>query len=337
MTDYYSILGVDKNASEEDIKKAYKKLALKYHPDRWANATDEEKKEAEEKFKEINEANTVLSDPQKRKNYDNYGSADVNGEDDPFEAMFKHMRRAQQTTVVPVQAVVDVTIEEAFKGGSKTISVRMPEACSYCGGTGAENGSIEVCPHCHGTGFIEETRQTLFGWGKQTAPCPHCHGTGKIIKDTCKHCNGSGIIYKEQQISINIPAGIFDGAAMDNNFPIAENIVGRLRIVFRVIGNANYRRVENNVETDVYLDLHEAWEGCEKKVFNLDGRPIKIKVPELTDAGKRFVSRGMGFTDLRTGEKGDFVAVIKYNIPKKKMTKEQKKLIEEFYKLEKEK
>ena len=334
--DYYSILGVDRNASDEDIKKAYKKLCLKYHPDRMANASEEEKKEAEEKFKEINEANTVLSDPEKRKRYDYFGDADAQSFD-PF-AGFRDIFE-QETVEKGSDAYVEVniTFAQSLTGANVTINVPVRRKCSKCNGNGSADGKDTICKKCNGTGVqTQYVRRGAMQFATQTF-CPDCQGKGRIITNPCPTCKGTGLEEKIETYNIEIPAGIFNGAeilkhCMGHSSTKPNGTNGDLYIRIHVLSEPLYERQGNDIFHYLDLTLEEAWCGCEKIVYNADGKSLKVKIPELTTHGKRFVFAKNGFPSLRFGTKGDFVVIVRYLIPEK-INKKQKELLKEFYEL----
>lgn len=350
MKDYYEILGVDRNASEEDIKKAYKKLVVKWHPDRWVNGTEEEKKTAEEKIKEINEANSVLSDPEKRRNYDAFGSAEGNmgmggspfGEDfDPFDIFGRGRRRVERGA--DIMATVTLTMAESYTGApKKEIKVKRPKPCVHCNGTGSADGKEHKCKYCNGTGqyTVTQTRGNMMF--QQTTTCPHCHGTGKdsTYAGTCSHCHGTGFEEIEETVTIDIPAGVFDGAktaikGMGGTPKSSNGVPGDLIVMFRVMGEHSFERDGNDLVYNLELTLLEAWDGCTKSVTLPNGEKVNVTVPKNSKDGNVVRLYGRGFKDL-TGmtynDKGDFVAVIKYKVPDK-ITKEQHKLLEKFYEI----
>lgn len=350
--DYYSILGVDRKASEEDIKKAYKKMCLKYHPDRWANASEQERKDAEEKFKEINEANGVLSDPKKRQNYDLFGNADVNTDDmegfDPFE----RLRRTAQRGWDPfgedpvkgedLHADVTISMKEAFSGVHKEVKVEKPHPCSHCNGTGSADGKVHDCPHCHGTGTYRQVKRFGNATFESTVTCPYCHGTGKNISDPCPNCHGRGVEYTTESAYVDIPSGIFDGANLvvqGAGCPSDQygGINGDLIISIHVVPEGGYSRESANLVYSLKVNLIDAWCGCRKTVPCLDGTDVAVRIPPLTESGKRFVVKGKGFivTTPFGQQRGDFVIKIEYEVPSSPITVEQKKKLEEFYNLEK--
>lgn len=345
MKDYYEVLGVNRNASEDDIKKAYRKLAAKWHPDRWVNATAEEKKTAEEKIKEINEANSVLSDAEKRRNYDMFGSAEPQpggfGDDfDPFSGFNPFGPRKRVERGDDISAYVTLTMAEAYSGVSKKeISINKRKPCSHCNGTGSEDGKDHKCPHCNGTGRLVQSSRNGNAFYQTITDCPYCNGTGKTFSTPCKHCHGTGFEDSFEKQLIDIPAGVFDGADMvlqgHGSMPKSGNgIPGNLHIIVKVTPDANFTREDNDLVYTLYLTLLEAWDGCEKTVYRIDGKQHKLKINSGTKEGDKIVKYGEGFEDVRMGGRGNFVIKIKYKVPSK-ITKEQRKLLEEFYKLEK--
>lgn len=348
---YYETLGVERNANEDDIKKAFRKLATKWHPDRWVNGTEEEKKTAEEKFKSINEAYDVLSDSEKRKQYDMFGTVgDMNvgpgdfDDDDPFMDFMSRMhgggRRRRVNKGPDSQVTVTVTLSESFKGVSKTVEVERVKKCTKCHGTGSSSGKDTTCPHCHGTGrIVTSNKQGNMFWQQETF-CPYCHGTGRIVTDPCSKCGGSGFETNPEKMNIDIPAGVFDGVVMrvpgGGSAPIeGDGINGDLNVSVRVLGEDLYKRDGNNVVFILDVNLLEAWCGCKKTVYNLDGTKYTVNIDKLTKPGTVYRFARKGFPDLNfPTNSGDFVVKIRYKTPEK-ITSEQKKLLEKFYELEK--
>ena len=347
---YYEILGVERNASQDDIKKAYRKLAMKWHPDRWVNATEEEKKTAEDNFKNISKAYDVLSDEQKRQRYDQFGDENAT-DDDPLSEFMKRASRMggfpgfgfgdddgfQQVQVGPQsRATVTITAEEELKGTDFKYAtfVRMVR-CKSCHGTGAKDGKVKECPHCQGKGvFVKEWSN---GWSRsvQRTVCPHCHGTGKIAEEKCPDCGGYGLKAETVTERINVPMGVFDGATVSfrglGGEPAEENGVnGDLIVTFHVEKNESFQREGVNVVYVLKLNLLEAWLGCDKTVYNIDGEKIKVSVGKGTKPGQEYEFKGKGYIDPRTGHRGSFIARVEYEIPTK-ITREQKKLLEKFY------
>lgn len=357
--DYYSILGVQKDASEEDIKKAYRKLAMQYHPDRWANGTEQEKKDAESKFKDIGEAYEVLSDPQKRAHYDNGGmDFDFGGFDpmdifrrmsgmgggfgdgeDPFMGMFGG-RRQRVNKGSDIHIEVELTLEECYKGGKRNVQVERQKKCSYCNGTGASDGKVHVCQTCHGSGMESEMKQ--FGRGQFSVtshPCTRCGGTGKDRSfSVCKHCNGSGVAHEYVTEEIEIPKGVDDGMAFRidgrGNAPEGNGVNGNLIVHVKVLKDKYFERPDNlNLIHYESVPFAEALLGFKKEFKCVDGSKVTVNAHELTKPGEAFIFKGKGMPDIMSGGNvvGDYAVVINYELPKK-LTNKQKEMLENFYK-----
>lgn len=346
--DYYQILGVDKNASEEEIKSAYRKLAMKWHPDRWVNEPDDKKKEAEEKFKEIAEAYETLSDPDKKARYDNPTSEGFGGfggfEEgfnpftgrgfDPF-GMFRN-RQKQRVVVVgdDINITIDVSIYDAYNGGKKNVTYVKKVHCPDCNGTGSADGKEKTCPYCNGTGMISEQKQQGYMTTIFSRPCSHCNGTGKIVENPCKTCNGSGLKVVTVTEQIEIPKGIFNGAqiAFPNlgSEPKGEGKNGNLIVTYRVKED-DYFKIDGycNVYHIENIKFNEALLGCEREIKFLDGTTKKIKIPEGTKDNTNFTYNGKGMFNIQNGNTEDYNVIVNYVYPKK-LTKEQKKMLEDF-------
>lgn len=347
--DYYEILGVSKDASDDDIKKSYRKLAMKYHPDRWANGTEEEKKEAEQKFKEIAEANEVLSDPQKRQQYDNGGfEFDASGFD-PFE-MFKNMgggfssmfdgifggggQRVNRGT--NVQTHVSMTLEEAYFGGNKNISVTRQKSCVHCNGTGSADGKTSTCPHCNGSGRISKHIQLgPNAFQTMQSVCPHCGGSGKSITTPCSHCKGSGLESVTTTETIELPRGLADGMVLNmagmGNEPSGGGLNGDLHIVVHVYPHSYYTRPDeiNLIHYDD-VPFNECLLGFRKEYMAIDGSKVVVNAPELTPHGKAFIFKGKGMPHPNNPNiVGDYAVIINHKLPTK-LTEEQKKKLKNF-------
>lgn len=352
--DYYEILGVSKDASDDDIKKAYRKLAMKYHPDRWSNGTEEEKKDAEQKFKEIAEANEVLSDPQKRQQYDNGGFEFDASDFDPFE-MFRNMaggfggfggmfdgmfgggggQRINRGT--NVQAHVSMTLEEAYFGGDKKVTVTRQKSCVHCNGTGSADGTTSTCPQCKGTGRIVKHIQ-LSPNSYQTIEtiCQHCGGTGKKITTPCSHCNGSGLESVTTTETFDFPRGLSDGMVINipgmGNEPNGGGQNGDLHIIVHIYPHSYYTRPDeiNLIHYDE-VPFNECLLGFKKEYMAIDGTKVVVDAPELTPHGKAFFFKGKGMPHPNNPNiVGDYAVVINHKLPNK-LTDEQKKKLKEFY------
>lgn len=342
--DYYKILGIDRNANQEEINKAYKKLCMKWHPDRWVSATEEERKNAEEKFKEVNEANSILSDEQKRQHYDLFGSADGNAFN-PFEDFggFRSFSDFWETKPVGrcAEITVDITLKEAFEGVKKNITYSRYKPCEKCNGTGSINGKVETCPHCNGTGKFRNVQN--FGGMPiiSETDCPYCLGKGIIIKDKCPHCYGDGVVNGLETFEIDIPKGIVNGTAIcfpeKGNFPKNGGITGDLLVTVSVRNDEKFWRSGTDLCTKLDTTLLEAWCGCNKAVKHIDGTKLTVEIKPLTPNGEKYVIPNRGFKNnvmSSDPSSGNFVVFMNYIVPKS-ITKEQKKLLEKFYKLEK--
>lgn len=343
--DFYEVLGLEKNASDKDIKKAYKRLAMKYHPDR----NQEKKDEAEVKFKEIKEAYEILSDDQKRAAYDQYGHAafeqggmggggggygggadfsDIFG--DVFGDIFGGGRRQQRPSRgSDLQYNMELTLEEAVRGVTKEIRIPTLESCDVCHGSGAKPGtSADTCSTCHGMGQVH-MRQGFFSVQQ---PCPTCHGRGKVIKDPCNKCHGNGRIERYKTLSVKIPAGVDtgdrvrlsgEGEAGENGAP-----AGDLFVQVHVLPHNIFERDGSNLHCEVPINFTIAALGGEIEVPTLDGR-VKLKIPAETQTGKIFRMKGKGVKSVRGGLQGDLMCHTVVETPVK-LNEKQKELLKEF-------
>ncbi len=356
--DYYEVLGVSKGASEDEIKKAYRKTAKKYHPD-----LHPDDKEAEEKFKECNEAYEVLSDPQKKARYDQFGFAGVDpnyggggaggygggyGFDgdidlgDIFSSFFgggsgfggfggRNPNAPQKGRDITIS--VTLTFEEAAKGCKKSIEVPRIEDCSECGGTGAAKGtSPKTCSQCGGRGVINVQSRTAFGVMNTQKTCSTCGGTGKVIDTPCQKCAGKGKVRRKNKIDVNIPAGINDGQVVNmrgyGNSGINGGPSGDLKIVINIKPHSYFERDGFNVWFEKHVSIVEATLGAELQVPTLDGN-VKYTMPAGTQPGEVFKLKGKGIQKLNSVGKGDEFVRIVVDIPKN-ITAEQKKALLEF-------
>ena len=352
--DYYEVLGVDKSASDDEIKKAYRKAAKKYHPDLNPN-----NKEAEEKFKEANEAYEVLSDSEKKARYDQFGHAGVDpnygagqggygsgfgGMDfdlgDIFGSFFgggfggggranpNAPQRGSDT-----QASVTISFEEAAKGCSRSIDTMRIEMCDECGGSGCKSGSSpKTCPECHGRGQVTVQQRTPFGVIQSSKPCSHCNGKGTIIDNPCKRCNGAGRVRKNAKLDINIPAGVDDRQILtvrgQGNKGANGGPAGDLNIVVNVRPHPIFERDGYNVWCDVHLTFMQVALGCTIQVPTLDGK-VEYTVPAGTQPGDVFKLRGRGIQSRGGFGKGDQLVRIIVDVPKK-LTDKQSELIKQL-------
>ncbi|WAA10366.1 molecular chaperone DnaJ [Fervidibacillus albus] len=344
--DYYEVLGVSKDATKEEIKRAYRKLSKKYHPD--INKAPD----ADEKFKEITEAYEVLSDEQKRAQYDQFGHADPNqgfggfgqgdfggfGFDDIFETFFGGGRSRRRDPNAPkqgadLQYTMNLTFEEAVFGKETDIEIPREEDCSTCHGTGAKPGTKpETCPHCHGTGQMSTEQSTPFGRIVNRRVCYHCNGTGKIVKEKCPTCHGSGKVKKRKKIHIKIPAGIDDGqqlrVAGQGEPGVNGGPPGDLYIVFYVKSHEFFQREGDDIYCEVPITFVQAALGDEIEVPTLNGK-VKLKIPAGTQTNTKFRLRGKGVQNVRGNGVGDQHITVKIVTPTK-LTEKQKQLLREF-------
>ncbi len=345
--DYYEVLGVDKNASDADIKKAYRKLAKEYHPD-----LHPDDKEAEAKFKEVNEAYEVLSDPDKKSKYDQFGFAGVdpnfgagagaggfNGGFDfdlgsIFDTFFGGGGGSQQRNGPMkgenVRTSVIISFEEAAFGCEKEITVSRIEQCDECKGSGcAEGYTAEVCSNCNGTGTVRTQQRSIFGMVSSSGPCPKCGGKGKIILKPCLKCKGNGLVRRQKKLSVNIPAGIDDQQTISlrgqGNVGINGGAAGDLLITVSVRPHAIFDREGTSVHLEMPVDIVQASLGCELEVPTLDGK-VKYKLPEGTQTGSVFRLKGKGIPYLRGSGRGDQFVTVKVETPRN-LSAEQKELL----------
>ena len=351
--DYYEVLGVSKGASEDEIKKAYKKLARKYHPD--MNPGD---KEAEEKFKEVNEANEVLSDPEKKARYDQFGFAGVDpnygaggagggfsgGFDfgdlgDIFGSFFGggfgggQARRNGPQRGESIRASVSVTFKEAAFGCEKEVTIQRSEQCTTCKGNGCAPGTTpEICPDCHGSGVVQVQQRTPMGVFASSRPCQRCHGTGKIIHQPCADCGGTGAVRKRKTIKINIPAGIDHGQTISlrgqGNAGKNGGSAGDLLITVMVQPDEVFRREGVDVFCEAPITFAQAVLGATLEIPTIDGK-VKYDLPEGTQTGSVFRLRGKGIPVLNGRGRGDQYVTVNVETPRN-LTKEQKEALRKF-------
>ena len=351
--DYYEVLGLQKGASEDEIKRAFRKLAVKYHPDR-----NQGNAEAEEKFKEINEAYQILSDPEKKAKYDQFGSAafdgsggfgaggfsgfdgfDMGGFGDIFESFFggggSSSRRNGPVRGNDIEYTITLTFEEAVFGVEKEISVTRSENCEHCNGSGAEPGTnVKTCPTCGGSGQVRVQRQTPLGSFVSTSTCDHCHGSGKITETPCKECRGKGHIRKTRKIKVNIPAGVDTGNVMplrgQGEHGLRGGSPGDLYVKINVTPSKTFTRKGNDVYIDAHISMAKAALGTEITVATVDGN-VKYTVPAGTQSGTMFRLKGKGIQRVNSSGKGDQYVKVIVDIPKS-LNKAQEEALYAFMK-----
>lgn len=348
--DYYEVLGVQRNASNDDLKAAFRRLARQYHPD------VNKEPDAEERFKEINEAYAVLSDPDRRAAYDRFGHAGVQGAGgmpdfsvnfadfaDIFGDLFgfggfaRTSRRARNAPRrgADLQYRVELTFEEAVFGVEKEIEITRDEVCTTCGGSGAEPGTSPVrCATCNGAGEVRQVRQTILGSMVQVSTCPTCNGVGETIATPCHTCQGRGLERRTRKKVVTIPAGVDTGTqirlAGEGQPGINGGPNGNLYLVVQVKPHKFFRRRDNDILLDLDVNVAQATLGAEVEIPTVDG-PAKLKIPPGTQPGKVLRLRGKGVPHLRGNGRGDQLVVINVEIPTR-LSNEQRQLFEKLAK-----
>ena len=354
--DYYEVLGVNKNASADEIKKAYRQLALKYHPDR--NPDD---KDAEEKFKEAAEAYSVLSDADKRARYDRYGFAGMNGGSasgggfggfgdfdlsDILNSVFGQgfnfggfsgfgggsgggqVRQRGSNLRVKVK----LNLQEIAKGAKKKIKLTKYVPCTHCNGSGAEGNETQTCPTCHGRGQVVQTVNSFFGQMQTASVCPTCGGKGTIIKKKCTHCYGEGIVKGEEVIDIDIPAGVGEGMQLTirgkGNAGPRNGINGDLIVVIEEEAHPDFERDENNLIYSLFISISDAILGTQVEIPTIDGK-VRMKIAPGTQSGQVLRLKGKGLPEVNGYRTGDMLVNVNVWIPKK-VSKEEEKLLQQL-------
>ncbi|MCP3891469.1 MAG: molecular chaperone DnaJ [Bacteroidetes bacterium] len=358
--DFYEILGISKNADAAAIKKSYRKLALKYHPDK--NPGD---KQAEENFKEAAEAYEVLSDDDKRARYDRYGHAgvsdhgggggfsgggmsmedifaqfgDIFGDSgSPFEGFFggggsRTRRRSQGQRGSNLRIKISLTLPEIANGVTKKIKVKKQLACQHCGGSGAKDkNSVKTCNTCRGAGYVRQVKSTFLGQMQTTVACPTCHGSGQMVTANCPKCKGGGRLYSEETIEIEIPAGVEEGMQLSmrgkGNAGQKGGPAGDLLISIVEKPNEQLQREGMNLVHDLYINFANTALGAQVEVPTIDGR-VKIKIPAGTQSGKIFRLKGKGLPSVQSYGRGDQLIHVNVWTPKK-LTDEEREMLEDM-------
>ncbi len=363
--DYYEVLGVPKTADEAEIKKAYRKLAMQFHPDK-----NPDNKEAEEKFKEASEAYEVLSDKDKRQIYDQYGHAGIDQQfgnggfnwdnfshyDDisdlfgggGFGSIFETLfgggfggrgggGRRSPNRGEDLQIELSLTMKEIALGTEKTIKISVKEACDKCGGSGSADGNVDTCSQCHGTGQVRTVRQSLFGQMQTVSECPSCRGEGKTIKTKCPKCYGEGRIGKVKEISVKIPAGVEENQYIrlrgQGNVGPRNGQHGDILVLIHEKQDDIFERDGNNIVVEFPVHISQAVLGDEITVPTLTGS-AKMKVPAGTQSGRLFRLKGQGIQGLNTYSRGDLIVRVNVVTPTK-LSREQTELYQKLKELEK--
>ena len=345
--DYYQTLGVNKQDSSEDIRKAFRQKAMEFHPDRNKNP------DAEEKFKEINEAYQILNDPEKRAQYDRFGHAGVSGGSgfdrpfdgsdifggcgDIFDSFFgdrsgrrpNEPRRGQD-----IQQRVTLTFEEAVFGVEKVADITKLELCDTCEGQGNEPGTpVETCNTCKGNGQVRRTQRSLFGQFAQITACPTCQGKGKMIASPCGTCKASGLQRKNRKTAVSIPAGVQNGMQVrltgEGDIGANGGPSGNLYIQVDVQDHDLFIREEYDLIYEVNLNMAEAALGIEKQIPTLEGTPQNLSIPSGTQPNAQFRVKGKGVPHIHSNRRGDLIVIVSLTVPTK-LTKEQRNLLEQL-------
>jgi molecular chaperone DnaJ len=339
--DYYEILGVARQASPDDLKRAFRKIAMDSHPDRFPDDAV-----AAERFKEASEAYTVLSDPGRRRTYDMFGHAAVDPggpavdfSDMPFADIFDTFfgggargggRRQRSNRGDDLRYDMTIAFEEAFVGVEKQIDVPRLTTCERCSGSGAEPGSgEETCPGCRGSGQIRRTAQSIFGSVVTAATCPTCGGAGRLLKNPCQECRGHGRLERTRRLAVRIPGGVDSGSQIrisgEGEAGIRGGPPGDLYVVLRVKGHAQLARRDQDVIYELRVNIVQAALGDRIEIPTLEG-PVEIAIPAGTQSGQSFRMAGKGMPDVRGGRRGDQYVVVQLVVPKD-LNAEQKALL----------
>lgn len=343
--DYYEVLGIARNASADDLKRAFRKKAMEFHPDRNKEA------DAEDKFKEATRAYEVLSDADTRARYDRFGHAGVDGAPGPqgfdgfssfdgfgdiFDAFFGGSRTRRRRGPVrggDIRANLDLTFEEAVFGVEKELSYSRAERCTDCNGIGAAEGTQpSTCPECNGAGELRRSQQSIFGQFVNVVVCARCEGEGRIITDPCATCRGTGRIKHQRTISVKVPAGVEAGQQIrltnEGEVGARGGETGNLYVVLQVRRHAQFERIDNHIVLDLPVNIAAATLGTTLTIPTLDG-DFAFEVPAGTQSGDDFVLRGKGVPNLRASGRGDMVVRVTVVVPQQ-LTDEQRALMEKL-------
>ena len=363
--DYYEVLGVGRDASADDIKQAYRKAALKWHPDRWVSGTDEEKKTAEEKFKEASEAYSILSDPDKKAKYDQFGFAGVDGAGaqdwsqgfgslndilnnlfggafggafgNAFGGGFGGFGGTQSGPRTirgrDIRTRVRLTLEEIAKGCTKEVTLERNRPCPDCSGRGTRNASdIKTCPTCHGSGQVQNVVNSLFGRTMTYSTCPQCNGEGKVVSNPCSRCKGTGLERKRETVKVQVPAGVEDGMQLtvrgEGHAAPRGGVNGDLLVIIEEQPHAQLKRQGSDLFYTRVISVPDAILGTEIQIPTLDG-PYKMKIDSGTQSGTVLRLRGRGMPSVNSYGKGDLYVKILVWMPRK-LSRSEKEALEKI-------
>ncbi len=339
--DYYEVLGVGRNASQDEIKAAFRRLARQYHPD-----VNKDDPQAEERFKLINEAYQVLSDPESRAVYDRFGHAGAPSAPtaDPFgvaENLFQMFFGGGVATRGPIdgadrRADLTITLEQVLHGATLTVEVERLRLCARCKGVGAEPGTTpERCPNCAGSGRVRFTQTTILGTVTRVVPCERCHGEGEILRTPCRECRGEKLVRRRDAITVQIPPGIEDETAIllrgEGDSGLRGGRDGDLYVVVHIAPHPRFRRRGDDLATQINLTYPQLALGDEVEIETLDGK-ITLEIPELTEPYSELIIPGRGLPNARTGKRGDLYVRIGLKMPKK-LTDAQRNLLRQYAEL----
>lgn len=360
--DLYSVLGLQHGASIDEVKKAFKKLAIQYHPDKQQGKSDAEKKQAEDKFKEINEAYSILSDAKKKQEYDNFGSVggggmNMGGDFSDMADLIRNMHNSgmmggfnpfdtddgfnpfggggRQVIINgdDIRIKLDSSIEDIYNGATKTIKYSRKVKCHECNGTGSKSNEKTTCPHCHGTGMYTETKRiSAFQVIQNTTTCPYCHGTGQMIKDPCRKCGGTGLEETKETVNIPIPIEVRNGAivsmsGMGNMAPNNMGNPGDLLIKFTVRPHDRFTIAENNIDLECHVKVGvlDCITGCNVTVRTIKGTDVKVDIPVGIKDKQKLAVSGYGMP-IGNGRFGNMIVIIDQVMPSKLNSDETEKL-----------
>jgi molecular chaperone DnaJ len=355
--DYYETLGVERSASQDDIKRAYRRLSKELHPDK--HKGDKNDKTAEHRYKEVNEAYEVLSNEKKRKSYDQFGhagqnnagfggaqgfggfnSADMGGFSDLFESFFGGGRsaRGREQRGRDLEVAVEITFAEAVSGTEKTLRLRRQRTCTVCEGSGAKKGSKLInCKTCGGTGQTVHTVQSFFGTIQQAAVCTVCRGSGKVPEEPCPECKGEGRTEEKSDVKIAVPAGIHDGQTLrvrgEGEAGRQGTPAGDLFVQIHVAPDPELERDGDNIHSSISISVLDALLGAKAEVRGIAG-PLTLKIPEGTQPGQVFRLQGKGMPVVGTSRHGDHFVTVQVDVPRK-LNRKERELIEEWRNLKK--
>ena len=359
--DYYEVLGLDRSASADDIKGAYRKAALKWHPDRWVSGTDAEKKTAEEKFKEASEAYSVLSDPDKKARYDRFGHAGMGGNQgfSGMDDIFSHFSDIFEDLGIGgfnfggrggfgfggggfggggakqrvhrggnLRINVKMTLQDISEGVKKKVKVNKYVRCNHCGGSGALNSSFETCPTCKGRGQTVRVVNGIFGQMQQISDCPTCGGEGRIIKNKCPDCQGNGVVKGEEIIDLEIPAGVSDGMQLalrgKGNAGARNGVPGDLIVQIIEEKSNDFIRDEENIIYNLFISISQAVLGDNVEIPLINGTKTTVKIPAGIQSGDTIRLKGKGLPIYGRYGRGDMIVNVNVWIPKKINSEEEK-------------